>query len=70
MIVRGYNKGIFELYIVKKPQSDLFSTKKDLINQKRLIKAILSLIQFLPLKLKEKSLYNITFLDNNQGSGL
>ena len=61
MIVRGSEKEISNLFIVRKPQINLISKKEALESLKKLIKAIKSLIHFsLPLT-KEKSLYNITF---------
>ncbi len=61
MIVSGTRKERLELYLVRKPQINLFSKKDVVKDLKRLFKALISLFDFLLLLSKEKSLYNITF---------
>lgn len=70
MIVRGSEKEIFEFYIVKKPQINLISKKEAFKSHKKLIKALKNLINFLPLSIKEKSLYNTVLTKNLKIGGV
>ena len=64
MIVGGYRKEKLEFYLARKPQINLISKKEGLKTIKNLIKTLKSLIHFLLLTPKEKSLYNITYHKN------
>jgi len=64
VIIGGLNKEILYFFLVKKPQINLFSTRKAFKSQINLFKALFSLIAFSPLLIKEKSLYNTALLDN------
>ncbi len=70
MIVAGKDKEQLEFYLIKKPQSELISVKKDLKKRKNRFKALFNLIHFSPLQLKEKSLYNLVFPEMIKVGGL
>ena len=71
MIVRGSEKGRFEFYLVLKPIINHFIQKEPIKILKNLFIAIKGLIYFSPLQSKEKSLYNLGFLDNaGRGGGI
>jgi hypothetical protein len=59
VIVAGLDKGNLSFYLAKKPQINLFSAKKEVMLIKKLLMALESLFSFLPLRPKEKSLYNL-----------
>ena len=69
MIIRGSEKGRFEFYLVLKPIINLFIKKEPIKILKNLFIAIKDHIYFSPLSSKEKSLYNLGFLDNTRRGG-